>query len=263
VTRRALAALGAAPAENPASAVERLLHDRLDQSSVLVCVGHARDNARQIREQISTEMWERMNRLFLRLRADGGAVAAAPPRNRVIEELHQILGAIDATMSHGEGWRFLQAGRHLERFQLMQRLIAAHLDVEPDDKYGFAQLLRMACALEPFLRARTADMRRDRVIGFLALDPEFPRSLRHCATALRAHVACMGPFAPPARREPVERAMGRLEARLAFAHPSEVMGTGGAAFLAGLAVEANAIHALVHDSFVDYGVVDPVPVGVG
>jgi uncharacterized alpha-E superfamily protein len=257
VTRRAQIALGADPSENPANAADRLLHDKTDEGSVLVCVGRARDNARQVREHISTEMWERLNRLYLRVREEGSSISGAAPRDRVIEDLHQFAGAVDSTMSHGEGWRFLQTGRYLERLQLMARLISAHLESEADETFSLAQLLRMSCALEPYLRARTADVRRDKVITFLALDAEFPRSVRFCAANLRWHLSNMAPQAPVSRRAPVERLAGRLDSSLQFALDSEVAGIGGDPFLKAVLAESATLDALIHKSFVSYAVDDP------
>src|SRR5580658_5724722 len=42
----------------------KLVFDRTDSASVTYCVNAARENARQVREEISTEQWQRLNRLF-------------------------------------------------------------------------------------------------------------------------------------------------------------------------------------------------------
>ena len=39
-------------------------------SSIVSCIAAARENARQVREQISSEMWEQLNRLFLQVKRD-------------------------------------------------------------------------------------------------------------------------------------------------------------------------------------------------
>ena len=88
----------------------------------------ARENARQVRDQITTETWERLNLLYLRVTGAGrGArLRRRPARtscNEIIADLHLFKGAADATLSHGEGWRFLLLGVHLERAQLIARLL--------------------------------------------------------------------------------------------------------------------------------------------
>ena len=42
----------------------KLVFDSVNPASVTYCVNGARENARQVREEISTEQWQRLNRLF-------------------------------------------------------------------------------------------------------------------------------------------------------------------------------------------------------
>src|SRR6188508_925010 len=44
--------------------------DLSNRDAIAASIGAARENARQVREQISSEMWEQMNRLFLAVRRD-------------------------------------------------------------------------------------------------------------------------------------------------------------------------------------------------
>ena len=91
-----------------------LVFDPTNRESVVVCVTAARENARQVREEISSEMWEQINALFLRLQQarDEGTWSARPHyvSRLVIEGVHLFQGITDATMGHGEGWHYLQAG---------------------------------------------------------------------------------------------------------------------------------------------------------
>ena len=82
------------------------------------CIATARENARQVREEISSDMWEQLNSLFLR---QAGAERDVWPRARTtcmrlgIEGVHLFQGITDSTMGHGEGWQYLQVGRFVER----------------------------------------------------------------------------------------------------------------------------------------------------
>src|ERR1700744_2132929 len=71
IARIALAAVGdrkdAAKAKNPYQAALSLLLDRKDAGSVASSLGRARENARQVRDQITTETWERLNLIHLRM----------------------------------------------------------------------------------------------------------------------------------------------------------------------------------------------------
>jgi uncharacterized alpha-E superfamily protein len=50
-----------------AAITQHLAFDRVNRSSVFSAVQGARDNARQVREQISSEVWEGLNRQYLQL----------------------------------------------------------------------------------------------------------------------------------------------------------------------------------------------------
>ena len=64
---RALGCMGMPPdaqADDPQVAMGRLAADPGNRSSIVACVAAARENASQVREEISAEMWEQLNRLF-------------------------------------------------------------------------------------------------------------------------------------------------------------------------------------------------------
>src|SRR5882672_5193492 len=101
------------------SLVSAALFDPANRNSVAACVTAARENGRQVREEISSDMWEQLNALFLAVRqihsnADRDARPASLCRT-VIAGIHLFQGITDATMGHAEGWQYLQAGRFIER----------------------------------------------------------------------------------------------------------------------------------------------------
>ena len=53
-------------------AMVRLTGDSDHPSSIVSCITAARDNASQVREQISSEMWERLNRLYHEITQSNG-----------------------------------------------------------------------------------------------------------------------------------------------------------------------------------------------
>ena len=58
------------------SVLEFLTFDTENANSILSCLRAARENARSVRERISSEMWEHINRTYLMVRDGGGLVAA-------------------------------------------------------------------------------------------------------------------------------------------------------------------------------------------
>jgi uncharacterized alpha-E superfamily protein len=260
--RIGLAALGetdSGRANQTFDAAHDLALDRTDSGSVVVSLARARENARQVRDQISTETWERLNLLYLR--TTGAGVEAAfdddPPGflNDIIADLHLFKGAADTTLSHGEGWRFLLLGVHLERAQLIARLLEVCFDVEKNaevtEPIALMSVLRMACALEPYLRVYTADINPRYILEFLLFDEDFPRSIRFCTARLQDLLSQLSREAGAGRSDAL-RLAGRLDARLKYADIEEVESTGAGALLAAVAAECAAIHEAIFETFVAY-----------
>ena len=235
--RIGLAALGepdSGRANQTYEAAHDLALDRADSDSVVVSLARARENARQVRDQISTETWERLNLLYLR--TTGPDVEAAfdddPMEflNGIIADLHLFKGAADTTLSHGEGWRFLLLGVHIERAQLIARLLevcfSAGEAAAVSEPIALMSVLRMACALEPYLRVYTADINPRYILQFLLFDEDFPRSIRFCTARLQDLLSQLAREAGAGRSDAL-RLAGRLDARLKYADIEEVEATGG------------------------------------
>jgi uncharacterized alpha-E superfamily protein len=253
--------------EDPYDAALPLVFDREDWRSVASSVARARENARQVRDQITSETWERLNLIHLRL---GGAGVERAFRDGsqlflhdIIADLHLFKGAADATMSHGEGWRFLLLGVYLERAQLIGRLLEVCFGDGPNrplrDHFAFTSLLRMSCALEPYLRVYTAEMQPRFILEFLLLDEDFPRSLRFCTAQIEEHTGSISRHVEAAAHSGPDRLAGRLRARLQYADTDEVLAQGPSAFLHSVLDECALIHKRIYETFVAYPLEQRLP----
>ncbi|HZZ86783.1 MAG TPA: alpha-E domain-containing protein [Caulobacteraceae bacterium] len=260
--RIGLAALGEPDdgrANQSYDAAHDLALDRADSGSVVISLAQARENARQVRDQISTETWERLNLLYLRTTGPGVEAAFEDDPvgflNEIIADLHLFKGAADTTLSHGEGWRFLLLGVHIERAQLSARLLevcfGAGQAPEVTEPIALMSVLRMACALEPYLRVYTADINPRFILEFLLFDEDFPRSIRFCTARIEDLLAQLSRHAGAGRGD-AQRLAGRLDARLKYADIEEVEATGAGALLAAVGAECAAIHEATYETFVAY-----------
>jgi uncharacterized alpha-E superfamily protein len=244
---------------NPLDAARALVFDRERGGSVVVSLARARENARQVRDQITTETWERLNLLYLRAtaaQAERRFEADAPEfLSEIIADLHLFKGAGDATMSHGEGWRFMLTGVHLERAQLIARLLRVCFSGAQgkviDDHLALVSILRMACALEPYLRAYTADLNSRFILEFLLFDEDFPRSIRYSTARIEEHLTRLSKGREVGRGDPA-RLAGRLNARLAYTDVEDVESTGASAILNLVEAECTGIHQAMFETFVAY-----------
>ncbi len=258
-------ALAAVGHPDPAKSIQvlqsahALALDLEDSGSVLVALSRARENARQVRDQITTETWERLNLLYLKVIDPGVEEAfaddAAGFLQDIIADLHLFKGAADATMSHGEGWRFMLTGIYIERAQLMARLLevcfGSGSKPVSGDHIALMSLLRMACALEPYLRVYTADINPRFILEFLLFDEDFPRSIRFSTERIEEHLAHLSRRLEGERADAL-RLAGRLNARLKYADEDEAAAAGASSLLAAVADECAAIHEAMYETFVAY-----------
>jgi uncharacterized alpha-E superfamily protein len=246
---------------------EHLTFNLRQQDSLVACITAARENARQVREQISEEMWERLNRLYLRAREARMDEIYAQPHEfyRPIKEgSHLFQGITDSTMNHGEGWHFIQLGRYIERAGATATLLDVHLRAllnapEPTDQnrtdyISWVSLLKSCTAFEAYCQAYTADLKPERIAEFLLLNAESPRSVRFAADRVEAALQAIAKIAGKGRAGRAERLAGKLRATLGFAQMDEIIADNLHAYLDNIQRQCAQIHTAVLQQYIAYPV---------
>ncbi len=242
-----------------------LAFDRANRSSLVSSLRFARDNARQIREQLSTEVWEHLNRLYLGTHGENiESVWVHQPAQffrQILEDLFTLGGVIYTTLRHGEGWQFLELGRHIERAQLVSRLLDIHFGIAapgyaepppPPKNFDWLVLLKFCTAFEPYCKEYTADLRPEKIAQFLLFDAEFPHSVRFSVDRVVEALAHVAPGAPPNRRAACERLAGRLKASVDFGQVDELTGGSIDNFLVSITRQCEQIHEAVYTAYIAY-----------
>mgnify|MGYP006267083841 CR=1 FL=1 len=262
--RRLLDSLPEAPfaaGQIDAGAADRSAIDRAFRDSTRACIGAARENARQVREEISTEMWEEVNRLYLTISRAGDGSAPALGTHEfmtaTVNGVQMFQGVTDATMTHGEGWLFMDLGRYLERAGSTAALLAAQYSTvaaAPDDGVtGYVEwvgLLKSCCAFEAYCRHYTADVRPDRIAEFLVLNSDFPRSIHFAAGRIK-HALHELSSRDGNRGGRADRLAGRLTASLDYGQIDEIIGE-LPAYLNGIIRQTSLINAAAYQQYIAY-----------
>jgi uncharacterized alpha-E superfamily protein len=255
---------------DPYALTRTLTFDTTYKGSILACIISARENARHVREQISTEQWHRLNSLYLEVTKPGvdlaGAGGSEQPSEflqQVMEAVHQFQGVSDSTMSHGEGWQFIQVGRYIERAAATALLLEGYnedLWSEPDrsaegnEYLEWMGLLRSATAFEAYCKVYTADLTPERILEFLLLDEDFPHSLRFAIDSLQCALTAIDKESAINRAEPLRRLAGRLQASLGYSSVDEILNQDVVAYLRGIQVQCREIHNKIYELYVDYSI---------
>jgi len=249
---------GAASREN---VIQFLTFDPENPDSILSCLRTARENARTVREVISPEMWEQINTCYLMVNAAAcESPALGSPYvffNEVKKASLLFDGITDGTMLHGEGFHFYRMGRLLERADKTSRLLdvkyfillPSAADVgTPLDDIQWAAVLRSASALEMY-RKRHGHISPDRIVDFLLLDREFPRSVNYCLTGTNDSLHAITGTPIGMFRNPAEQHLGQLRAELAYADIRQIIGKGLHEFLDSLQSKLNLVDQYIFDNF--------------
>jgi uncharacterized alpha-E superfamily protein len=258
---------------DPYALTQSLTFDVENKASILSCIISARENARHVREQISTEQWTRLNRLYLQVTRpemrdsmDDSIMADSGPTEflqQVMEAVHQFQGVSDSTMSHGEGWQFIQVGRYIERASATAMLLEAyHEDLwrhndrvpEGNEYLEWMGLLRSATAFEAYCKVYTADITPDRILEFLLLDEEFPHSIRFSIDTLQNALEAIHGEGGESRAAPLRRLVGRLQASLNYSSVDEILHGDVVGYLRSIQFQCRSIHDMIYELYIDYSI---------
>jgi uncharacterized alpha-E superfamily protein len=250
--------VGVATREN---VIHFLTFDPENPNSILSCLRSARENARSIREIISSEMWEQLNSFWLMVReAALHQDSPAKPTEfyaRLKDASHLFSGITDATMTHGEAWHFLHMGRMLERADKTSRildvkyyiLLRSTADVgTPLDEIQWAAVLRSASAFEMY-RKRHGRIVPTNIVQFLVLDAEFPRAIRFCVNSARESLLAISGTPMGQHRNAAEKQLGQLYSDLSYANEDEVIQWGLHEYMDDLQTRMNKVAQGIFETF--------------
>lgn len=240
---------------------EYMIFDTGNPNSIVSCLSNARENARTVRELISPEMWEQINKLYLFIRsAEARGVLEANPYGffrTVIEDSYLFQGITETTMIQGEGYDFIRFGKFIERGDYTSRILDVkyHLLLPTGEPVGgnvdtlqWMALLRTCSALEAYRQLYPGQIAPWTVAEFLILNGDFPRSILFCVAALDEALRRISGGGPGRFANEAERLSGALRYNLAFSRIDHIIRGGLHEFLDQIQLRlieiADAAHAI-------------------
>ena len=244
---------------------ENVIHflalDQAYANSIISSLKAARENARSVREIISSEMWEQVNRSYLELKDPDAADSASRNPHKFFKIItmrgHMFTGLLYATMSHGEAFQFALTGLLLERADKTSRILDVKYFIllpragevnTPYDSIQWAAVLKSASALEMY-RKRFHRITPKQVCDFLIFDTEFPRSIRYCLKKGEQALHKISGAPVGAVSNPAEKSLGRLCADLDYSDIDEVIAMGMHEYLDSLQTKVNTVGNHIHEAF--------------
>jgi len=240
------------------STVKFLTFDKENPNSILSCVQHVRENARTVREIISSEMWENINALYHLVRKHS--------RKREIDDLQKFLkqvhqathlfaGLIENTMSHTESWHFARMGRLIERADKTARMLdVKYFLLLPtgetvdslQDTVEWGAVLKSVSGFEMY-RKQFHRAQYKNVTQFLILDEDFPRAINYCINmAARSLMIIVKSLEI---ENTASQAMSQFQKFLAGATIEDILAIGLHEFIDEIQLKLNTVDQCIYQSF--------------
>jgi uncharacterized alpha-E superfamily protein len=173
---------------------EYMTWSRENSVSLNSSVRAARDCARSIRDQLSLELWEEINELYLFLGRESTETLYWENREEFYRHVRRttqlILGLVRSTMLHGEPMRFLWMGVMLERTAQTGRILDMHHHTMMRESAHeivrmalWMSLLRACSGHESFMKKHQGRVSAQSMVEFVFFEPTFPRSIQYTLKA--------------------------------------------------------------------------------
>ncbi len=245
-------------------------------SSIASSICYARENARSIRDAISSEMWQTVNKWYLGMKSwDVDMVLKVSPHSFftwVKNESHLFQGITNRTLMMGEARDFHDAGRFLERADQAARILdVKYHDLLPSftkntsvgdeqaigvggtlDDHGWVAVLKSVGAFEAFRKTFHAGVTPRRVVEFLVLNPKFPASVRHSIGRVDGCIRRVSGNTDVAPKNHAERTVGRLYGELNYMSSDDIIAEGLHEFLDRVQVRCLEIGQSITECYLKY-----------
>jgi uncharacterized alpha-E superfamily protein len=178
-----------------------MVRDPDNPSSIVSCLRAARENARAVRGDLTTEVWETQNTTWLTLQQQFKSRMFEHHPGDFLEWVkyrsHLSRGVTLGTMFQDEAFNFIRLGTFLERADNTARILTTKFKflasdvIQADEQvefYYLAALLRSVSAFETYRKAYSDAITPTRVAELLVLESKMPRSLAACMCAVVANL---------------------------------------------------------------------------
>ncbi len=179
-----------------------VIFDNANNNSLFNVIRLARENARGIRNKISTELWEAINRWYLYVRS----LKERPFRSADIYTFSQDMTAhiaviksnISNTILHNDGWHFISLGIFIERALQVLRILRSKISdctILSDNgvnkalmQYQWTTMLKSLEAFDVHTQYFKGKMTSGSIFEMILAIESFPRSILYTTNRIKRHL---------------------------------------------------------------------------
>lgn len=262
-TQRLLTSLNVPSYDETQNLSQMLTFDTNNPASIIALIASARENARQVREQLSSEMWTQINKVYLQAKsADSTEILATAPHDyylAVQEGSHLFQGITAATMNRSQGWHFIQIGRYVERSMALIELLDVHFrdaqltihdDIPTQHYFELIETLKSVTAFEAYTKVYSPNVQTVWVVEFLLFNSEFPHSLSFCVNLVEQSLNALAEMTGRTRNTQLQRMTGRLQSQLRYDEVRDIQSLHE--YLMNIRQQIYRIHDTVYATYITY-----------
>jgi len=188
-----------------ADAIDYLMRDRSNPSSVMSCIEYGRNNARMVRTALTRDTWEATNECWIELKSLLGKKLKTAELPETIDVIKQraglIRGAFHGSMLRNELYNFARIGTFIERADNTARILdvkyyvllpsVSHVGSSLDNAQ-WESILRSVSAHRAYKWAYDPEYTPANIADFLILNGQMPRSLAYCYDKIVSNMGYLG-----------------------------------------------------------------------
>ncbi|MEM9144594.1 MAG: alpha-E domain-containing protein [Pseudomonadota bacterium] len=252
------------------SVAQHLVFDPENPSSIRSSLHAARENARAVRQAITSDVWAAVNESWIDMRARSPASIVGGGFAQFLDwtktQGQRFRGGIENTLLRDAGYNFIRLGQYVERLDATARLLdvkyhvllPAHAQVGGViDEGQWLQILRAANSARAYRHVYRAPVSPNRVVHFLVLSQLSPRSLRNSANMIVRHLDLLKAYTD--RSEACHFKAYAMVARLDDMSVEDIFQFGLHEFLTERIQENNLLAMAIADAY-GFGGREPAPV---
>lgn len=210
-------------------------------NSQINLIKEARNNARGIQDELSSEVWRHLNNFYLTLQSKTSKDLVNGPHellSHILETCYVFDGIVGGTMIHDEGWNFYRIGKNIERANRTARLLddpaLEKAEREPsaiDEYHHCLSILKTASAFEAYRKFYSASLVPRKIVQFLLFHNKFPRSIRFAVSVISQLLERLSGSSRRPEIRDTERLAGQLASDLRYGTLEDIYRTGLSRFL--------------------------------
>lgn len=243
---------------------EFLVFQMDNPNSIVSSICQARENARMVRDQITLEFWEELNRVYWFVRTPTARQVWKDSPSEFFQQIKasslHLIGLSYSTLIHNEGWWFAQVGKLIERADKTSRILDLRYKTLPEkgvpqtvsetDALEWSAILRSCSAWDAYKTIHGAEVSPRLVAEFLLLNEDFPRSVHFCVGEFNNALRKISGVAEGKFSNDAEKLAGRLVAELQFSTIDEIFEAGLHDYLDRLQGKLNDIGGALFNAYI-------------